>query len=76
MAPPRQQQARRNNPAAEPEAEGYGGVSDYGGHRVKLQLKTLAYLIPLGEVKVKLRATSLEPMAGIAYNDPLFITLR
>lgn len=45
---PRQQQARRNNPAAKPEpkAEGYGGVSDYGGHRVKLQLKTLAYLIP------------------------------
>lgn len=39
---PRQQQARWDNPAAKPEpkAEGYGGVGDDGGHRVKLQLKT------------------------------------
>ncbi|MOA56458.1 hypothetical protein D3C78_1804430 [compost metagenome] len=39
---PRQQQARRNNPAAKPEpkAERDCGVGDYGGHRVKLQLKT------------------------------------
>ncbi|MOA16290.1 hypothetical protein D3C78_1364960 [compost metagenome] len=39
---PRQQQARRNHPAAKPEpkAERNGGVGDDGGHRVKLQLKT------------------------------------
>ncbi|MNH45875.1 hypothetical protein D3C79_1084550 [compost metagenome] len=45
---PRQQQARRNNPAAKPEskAEGHGGVGDYGGHRVKLQLKTVSYPTP------------------------------
>lgn len=37
-----QQQAGRYNPAAKPQskAERYGGVGDYGGHRVKLQLKT------------------------------------
>ncbi len=45
---PCQQKARRDNPAAQPEpkAEWYGGVSDYGGHRMKLQLKTWGYLIP------------------------------
>ncbi len=39
---PRQQQARRDNPAAKPEskADRDGGVGDYGGHMVKLQLKT------------------------------------
>jgi len=39
---PRQQQARRDNPAAKPEpkAERNGGVSDDGWHRIKLQLKT------------------------------------
>ena len=37
-----QQQAWRDNPAAKPQskAERYGGVSDDGGHRIKLQLKT------------------------------------
>ncbi|BCS48610.1 hypothetical protein JUNP479_1290 [Aeromonas jandaei] len=45
---PCQQQAGRDNPAAKPQskAERDGGVSDYGGHRIKLQLKTCAYLIP------------------------------
>lgn len=39
---PGQQQARRDNPAAKPQpkAERDGGVGDYGGHRMKLQLKT------------------------------------
>ncbi|BEE02625.1 hypothetical protein VAWG001_42390 [Aeromonas dhakensis] len=39
---PCQQQAWWDNPAAKPQskAERYGGVGDYGGHRVKLQLKT------------------------------------
>lgn len=45
---PSQQQARRNNPAAKPQpkAEGHGDVGDYGGHRVKLQLKTGSYPTP------------------------------
>lgn len=39
---PCQQQVRRDDPAAKPEskAERDGGVSDNGGHRVKIQLKT------------------------------------
>ncbi|MNB96607.1 hypothetical protein D3C87_1612430 [compost metagenome] len=43
-----QQQARRNDPAAKPQpkAERYGSVSDDGGHRVKLQLKTGSYPTP------------------------------
>ena len=45
---PRQQQAGRDNPTAKPESktERDGGVSDYGGHRVKLQLKTISYPTP------------------------------
>lgn len=43
-----QQQAGRDNPAAksQPKAEGHGRVGDYGGHIVKLQLKTGAYPTP------------------------------
>ncbi len=39
---PGQQQARRNHPAAKPQSktERDSGVSDYSGHRIKLQLKT------------------------------------
>ncbi|BEE04021.1 hypothetical protein VAWG002_12170 [Aeromonas veronii] len=39
---PSQQQAGRDNPAAKPQSktERDSGVGDYGGHRVKLQLKT------------------------------------
>ncbi|MGL5407120.1 MAG: hypothetical protein ACRDAP_00010 [Shewanella sp.] len=46
--PPSQQQAGRDNPAAKPEpkAERDGDVSDDGGHKIKLQMKALAYLIP------------------------------
>ncbi|BDA18973.1 hypothetical protein KAM472_35560 [Aeromonas caviae] len=46
---PRQQQTQRDNPAAKPEskADRYGGMGDYGGHRVKLQLKTGAYPNPV-----------------------------
>lgn len=45
---PGQQQAGRDSPAPKPESntERDGGVSDYGGHRIKLQLKTCGNLIP------------------------------